>query len=336
MIKTEILLLANNIITPYQDFGLDFVELNKLFATQSLAEHGLGFLITIYDWDEDEGMWGSEILEKIIFDTGSTNHTFMHNLNVRGYSVYDATQIILSHWHYDHTGGLYGILEEIEDEIPVYCHDSARFERFFRRSKGIRNADLVGKKREEIVSLLSEMKLVNQAPINEDKVKELNGRLILTSETQKVFSSSELNIYLTGEIPRTHKEEDFKNFFSLQDGVLKEDKILDDKCLIFEYKDNAVVLNGCCHSGLMNTLDKVKTITAKPVSHIIGGFHMASASDERIDKTIDYLRDLEKYNEKLYLFPIHCSGDKVILEINGLKDPKLMARNASVGSMFHF
>ena len=61
MIKTEIILLSNNLCIPFQrldrDFGLDFIELNKLFATKSLAEHGLGFLINISDIDKLDNQW---------------------------------------------------------------------------------------------------------------------------------------------------------------------------------------------------------------------------------------------------------------------------------------
>ena len=141
---------------------------------------------------------------------------------------------------------------------------------------------------------------------------------------------------LSGEIPRIHPEEDFNHFFSLQDGTIKVDKILDDKCLIFEYQDKVVLLLGCCHSGIMNTIDHVKSITKKPISHIIGGFHMANATNQRIKETIDYLRSFQDYDKPLYLFPIHCSGNKFLFELKRNNYSNLKAYNASVGTIFEF
>ena len=165
MIKTEILLLTNNHIIPFQSLQkeqeIKCVEFNKLFATGSIAEHGLGFLINIYGMNNPKEQQEKKLLSKIIFDTGSFNLTFMHNLNIRGYQLYDINSIILSHWHYDHTGGLYTILQEIEDKIPVICHESAQYERFFRRSEEIKFSDLLGKTRGEISHLLSTSKIVN-------------------------------------------------------------------------------------------------------------------------------------------------------------------------------
>jgi 7,8-dihydropterin-6-yl-methyl-4-(beta-D-ribofuranosyl)aminobenzene 5'-phosphate synthase len=310
MIQIEIILLTNNIVLPFQqlkqDYQLDFIELNKLFATKSLAEHGLGFLINVYDVQDSDNFIKSKLLKKIIFDTGGPNLTFLHNSDLRGYQFYDTDVLVLSHWHYDHSGGLLKILERIEEELPVICHESATFERFFRREKNLKIEDLEGKSREEILPLLSSTKIVNQAPIDLKKIKS------------------------------NHIEEDFNNFFSLQEGTLKTDKILDDKCLILEFDENIVLINGCCHSGLMNTLDYVKNFSSKPISHIIGGFHMAAASEERIRITIDYLNTLNIFDDTLYIFPIHCSGEKIIEMVNKTTNSRIKAFNTSVGTIFNF
>ena len=117
--------------------------------------------------------------------------------------------------------------------------------------------------------------------------------------------------------------------------IIKEDKILDDKSIIIEYQDHVIVVNGCCHSGLMNTIDYVNTICNKPISHIIGGFHMASASDKRIQKTIEYLEKLDKYNDMLYLFPIHCTGELFLQKVKEASFENIKAYNSSVGTIFH-
>ena len=340
MIKTEIILLANNICLPFQrldkDYGLDFIELNKEFTTKSLAEHGLGFLIKIYDLDRLDVQWNPVPLLKTIFDTGGSNLTFLHNFDIRGYSLYDVKHIILSHWHYDHTGALYKLLERKENGIQVICHSDAKFERFFRRSDDIIKSDLEGKTREEILPLLTESKIVNQEPLDLERVEELNAKIFFIKTHYELLNIKGLKIILSGEIPRKFEIEDFDNFFSLQNGTLEVDKILDDKCLIFEYDDHVILLNGCCHAGLMNTLDYVKNLTDKPITHIIGGVHMANASEKRISETVEYLRTFQNYETPLYVFPLHCSGQKIIQEINRIRVPEIKAYDASVGTIFNF
>jgi 7,8-dihydropterin-6-yl-methyl-4-(beta-D-ribofuranosyl)aminobenzene 5'-phosphate synthase len=341
MIKIEILLLANNCVLPFQnlalEYGLNFIELNKLFATQSLAEHGLGFIVNVYDIDENEDSTNGELLYKMIFDTGSTNKTFIHNLDVRALSLYDVNSIVLSHWHYDHMGGLYDILERIEKKIPIITHKFAQYERFFRRSKDVKPSDLANKTREDILPLLSAAKIVNQAPLDMDKINGLNGEVIFSDDSDELYKNDDFLITVSGEIPRAHPEEDFHDYFSLQGDRLRQDKILDDKCLIIENADHVVLLNGCCHSGLMNTIDYAKELTHdKPISHIIGGFHMASAGPVRVAKTIDYLRNLEKFENKLYLFPIHCTGQKFLDEIKKANIADIEAFDTSVGTLFSF
>ncbi|NVM17448.1 MAG: MBL fold metallo-hydrolase [Candidatus Lokiarchaeota archaeon] len=340
MIRVEIILLTNNIVIPFQNIRenhfLDFIELNKLFASKSLAEHGLGFLINVYDVVDTNNPINAKLLKKIVFDTGGTNHTYLHNLDIRGYPLYDVDYIVLSHWHYDHTGGLFKILERIDNKVPIICHESAKFERFFKRVRNLKNEDLVGKKRTDLLPLLSSLKIISQEPINIEQIKKLKGEVHFTKDSYEILNVEGLKILSSGEIPRNHIEEDFTNFFSLQEGTLKIDKILDDKCLILEFEENIILLNGCCHSGLMNTLDYVRIYSDKPISHIIGGFHMAGASDKRIKITLEYLNSLEMFNNTLYLFPIHCSGEKFIKMANANGNDRIKAFNPSVGTTFYF
>jgi 7,8-dihydropterin-6-yl-methyl-4-(beta-D-ribofuranosyl)aminobenzene 5'-phosphate synthase len=338
MLKLEIILLTNNVVLPFQnlqrDYHLDFLELNKLFASKSLAEHGLGFLINVYEVDNDKSHLNLELIKQFILDTGGTNQTFLHNLDIRGYPLYDTDIIVLSHWHYDHSGGLYNILERIDSPVTILCHKDAAYERFFNRSAEIKPEDLLKKKRDDIKEYLNSSKIVNQLPIDDDRIKNLEGKLVMHDDLKNIFSSNNLKMMVSGEIRRTHKEEEFSNFLINRNGVLMKDEILDDKCLIIESENSIILLNGCCHSGIMNTLDYVKDISDKPISHIIGGFHMANSSRERFSSTLNYLSNYQK--EELILFPIHCSGERFIESINTYKIPTVKAFNASVGTIFNF
>ncbi|MEJ2251351.1 MAG: MBL fold metallo-hydrolase [Candidatus Lokiarchaeota archaeon] len=332
MIRIEIIILTNNSVLPFQDlrrdYGLEYIELNKLFASKSLAEHGLGFLISIFNDKEQIG--------KFIFDTGSSNHTFLHNLDLRGYPLYDLDGIILSHWHYDHFGSIYNILDRIEHEIPIISHQDALHERMFIRTKKYNSEYFRGKSKEEIINFINDSKIVVQEPINIDKAKELGGNVKFTSNKMNFFENEKLRVLVSGEISRKYKIEDFSNFLSLQDGLYKEDKIFDDKSIIFEFSKFSILLTGCCHSGIMNTLDYARSLTKKPITFIIGGLHMANATESRIKTTVNYLKGLTSEFGTINLFPIHCSGHKIIERINAFQNPNLIAHNASVGTKFSF
>ena len=70
------------------------ITLNKLFASKSLAEHGFGFLINVYDVIDSNNSNNDKLIKKIVFDTGGTNLTYLHNLNIRGYSLYDVIRTL--------------------------------------------------------------------------------------------------------------------------------------------------------------------------------------------------------------------------------------------------
>ena len=334
MYGIEVILLTNNVIYPFQNLNLPFTELNKLFATHLISEHGLGFLINIYE--KSSSNLNNKLLKQIIFDTGGSNNTFIHNLDVFNFPLYDLDTIVLSHWHYDHFGSLYKVLERVNKKVKLITHQDALFERIFKRAKGLNNDDIVGKSKEELVPLFSDSRIILQEPINMEKIKAYNCSLSFNKELSEIFISDGIRILASGEIPRKNRVEDFKSFFSLQDNVAKLDKIQDDKCLFLEFDENLIILNGCCHSGLINVLEYTRDLFTKPITHIIGGFHMANASRDLVDFTLNYLKKLDNQKENLYLFPIHCSGEQIIEAINRAQFEKIHAFNASVGTVFKF
>ena len=102
---------------------------------------------------------------------------YIYNLDLRGYPVNDTDFIVLSHWHYDHTGGLYSILKRTIKSVPVICHGDSKYERYFRRSDDIKKADLDGKIRDDILPFLKSAKMVYQEPADLDRISELNGKM---------------------------------------------------------------------------------------------------------------------------------------------------------------
>ncbi len=340
MTEIEIVLLCNNAVYPFENLrkeeNISEVSLNKLLATKSIAEHGIGFLINVYKNAPTSSNDYKYPNFTFCFDVGGPNLSYLHNFNIRGYSLSDINFIILSHWHYDHIGSLYEILKGTEEGIPVLTHESALNIRVFRRASNINNNELSGKTLDQVSHLINASKIVIQEPINNQKVKKLGACLKFSNTTQEIYSHNNLKIIASGEIPRTHDDEEFRDFFSVQNDTLQIDRILDDKFLLIELIDKAIILLGCCHSGLKNSLDYVKMLTNKPISYIIGGFHMAHATKERIESTIRYLLKYNSNNERLLLFPIHCSGFQLQKSIENLINPTLKAFNVGVGTVFNF
>lgn len=338
MIKAEITLMSNNRVSPFNEIVdndvLDFIHVNRTFITRSLAEHGLGFLINVYNAKEEKVKSEGERLFTFCFDLGGVNQTFLYNTNIRGDKLENIDGVALSHWHFDHTGAIYPLLEKIKKQIPVICDESAKKERFFKRSFEVQLKDYDGKKREEIQPLIESQKAVSQPPINIKRIEGTGSKLVFTKKELEIFKFDNFTMTLSGEIPRIHELENSNEFLLNNDGILETDSIVDDKCLIIEKEKNAIVLLGCCHSGIMNTLDYAKSSTDKPINLVIGGFHMATASDERFKETMEYLSSFQEGNNPLYLFPIHCTGERFLFEMKKRGNNLVKVNDASVGTVF--
>jgi len=231
-----------------------------------LAEHGLSF------WIELEGA-------SVLFDTGQGN-VLCGNARRLGINLQEADAIALSHGHYDHSGGLEGVLFG-EPWKRVYAHPAA-FSPKFVRGPG-------GTGREVGVPLPSELKARYQAePVWVEAPAELPGGL-----------------RLTGPVPRTNSFEDTGGAFFLDQGCTQPDMLLDDQAAFLETPAGTVVILGCAHSGLVNTLDYVSSLTGgRPLHTVVGGTHLLNAGQGRLDKTVEALRRLDARR----LLPCHCSG----------------------------
>jgi 7,8-dihydropterin-6-yl-methyl-4-(beta-D-ribofuranosyl)aminobenzene 5'-phosphate synthase len=119
-------------------------------------------------------------------------------------------------------------------------------------------------------------------------------------------------IFVTGEIPRQNAFENTGGRFFLDAACTRPDPLLDDQALFFDTADGLVVLLGCGHAGVVNTLDYVQRLTdGRPIHTILGGLHLGTASPERIGKTIAAFRrwDLRQ------LSPCHCTGMSAMAQL---------------------
>jgi len=241
-------------------------------AAGLIEEHGLAI------WIEVNGC-------RILFDTGQ-NGALRTNAAALGVDLSTADLLVLSHGHYDHTGAVDFVLQENPD-LSVYAHPHGLKTRY----------SLYPDKAPKEISMPPEQRLL---------IKNLpDSKLNWVREPQCIAPG----VYLTGPIPRIHPLEDTGGpFFDDPEGQFP-DLITDDLAMWIETPQGLLVVCGCCHSGLMNTLNYiVETAREKRIWGIVGGLHLKSASEERLAATGEVL---QQFNPE-FMVPCHCTGEASI------------------------
>ena len=234
-----------------------------------LGAHGLAL------WIEADG-------RRIILDSG-VRDPLAWNLRKLRLDVSSADALVLSHGHYDHTGGVTHLLGDGR-RMPVYLHPDATVHRYKPRSGKAGRARQIGMP-EAARRLLAERQ----------------GDLVFTLKPCSIAEG----VHVTGEIPRRTPYEDTGGQFFLDEECSIPDPIDDDQALYVETGRGPVVLLGCAHAGVVNTLDHVAQLTGRDRIHaVLGGMHLKSASPARLRATADALR---KYAVDVVV-PCHCTG----------------------------
>ncbi len=239
------------------------------------SEHGLSLWLEFGD-------------KRVLFDTGQTD-MILRNANLLGVNLDSVEAIVISHGHYDHTGGLKTILD-IAPKATLYIHPEALKPKYSQKD--------------------SKTKCVGMSDSTKDVIRILadNRRVIWTEMPTEIFPG----LFTTSQIPRnTDFEDSGGNFFISQDGQTP-DKLLDDQAIFFKTKQGLVVLVGCAHAGVVNTLDYISKLTGgKNIYAVIGGMHLVNANLARIKHTIEAFKkyDIQK------LVPLHCTGQKAIVAL---------------------
>ena len=238
------------------------------------AEHGWACLIEIGG-------------RRVLFDTGQTE-LLIDNARALGCSLEGLDAIVLSHGHYDHTGGLAAVCRR-SPAAPVFAHAGALLPKFSRNPDG--SARFIGMPQDS-----------NRA------IADAGSRLVLTPECREVAAG----LFVTGEIPRQTDFEDAGGPFFLDERCQQPDPLLDDQAVFFETPAGVVMLLGCAHAGVVNTLLHVERLTGgKRVQAVLGGLHLGSASDHRLEQTVAHLRRANPGR----LMPAHCTGVSAIVRL---------------------
>ena len=232
----------------------------------TLGEHGFAALI-----EGDSGMH--------LFDTGQ-GLTLLHNARRLNKELRQIDRVALSHGHYDHTGGLMSLLEHCGAK-DVYAHP-ALFDRRYRvKDTG------------ESISI--------GMPYTEEALREAGARFNYSSEFREIGKG----LFLTGEVPRVNTFEHGDSGLCCDPEGCRPDTVIDDQSLVIDGERGLVLILGCCHAGIVNTLQYVvKKMGRDEVYAIIGGSHLGFCSSTQLDETVKHLRD---YRIKKF-FGSHCTG----------------------------
>ena len=265
----------------------------SLSASGLIGEHGLSYLIESQN-------------HTVLFDTGQ-QVALSHNAAKLNIDLSRIDAVVLSHGHYDHTGGLNHLLEK-NTAFRLYAHPDV----FATKLR------LVEKKKYKKIGI----------PIKRAVLENTDVQLVLTDSTCEIAPG----ISTSGEIPLENDFETIEpDFFIEQEGRIMPDTLADDQALILDTQNGFVVLLGCSHRGVINTLNQVVKLTGKHKIHaMIGGLHLGKASDAKLNKIMDHLAgfSLEKIGVS------HCTGTKAMLALfNTFKDSVFVN---TVGSVISF
>jgi 7,8-dihydropterin-6-yl-methyl-4-(beta-D-ribofuranosyl)aminobenzene 5'-phosphate synthase len=307
--KVEVTCLVDNnvdVVLPNTEVARRPVLTRNWYEEPLIAEHGFCAALTFHI---EEG-----VEHRLLLDSGLDALAASHNADVLSFDLSNCESLISSHGHIDHAGGLLNLRKKMNTvrRIPLVLHEDAFRNRLVKLQDG-RTINLPAPDR----SLLTNA-----------------GYEIIEKHSPSLWIED--RVLITGEIPRTNNfEKGFPNHYSeIVEGKMEADPLIkDDQAIILTVKDKGlVVITGCGHAGIINTLNYAKELTGEDrIFSVLGGMHLSGGLFEPIIPTT--LQELEKLKPK-FVIPCHCSGLKAMTEI-ARKMPSAFIQN-SVGTNYVF
>ncbi|HIF82885.1 MAG TPA: MBL fold metallo-hydrolase [Candidatus Marinimicrobia bacterium] len=269
----------------------------------------LSTMVADYDY---LGEWGfSAIIEsdgyKLLFDTGSRENTVLENADSLGIDLSTVSHVFLSHNHLDHTGGLIHLRKKLMLKDPNAL-------KFVHVGKGI------------FSERLSKGKNVNDFTQQKEILESLGIEFIYHEKPEEMLP----NIWTTGVVPRVYNEKNWSGYREIiEDGKIIEDNIPEDQSIVINTDKGLVLVSGCGHAGIVNTLKHTDDMFQKSsdISVAIGGFHLFNKTDKDIKWTS---KQMKKYGVKEFI-GAHCTGIDAVYSIR--KNNRMDRENCVVGAV---
>jgi 7,8-dihydropterin-6-yl-methyl-4-(beta-D-ribofuranosyl)aminobenzene 5'-phosphate synthase len=295
---------------------------NQTISKSPIAEHGFSALLEISYVHEN-----ATKSNKFLFDTGVSKDGIVYNSDVLGVNLRDIETIVLSHGHFDHISGLISILRRLKKSVEIIVHSDAFLRRWLVYPNGNK----------------ARMDFLNEEEINQaggiirkvDKISFLPRNENMLSNKRTDHPNN--RVMISGEIPRVTK---FEKGFSLQykekdneNNLIPDPLVCDDQALIMNVRNKGlIILTGCGHAGIINTIKFAKKVTGIEKIHcVIGGFHLSGQDyEDSIPLTLAELTRVDPH----YIVPCHCTGWKATNKIINMMPEKFI--QSSVGSTFLF
>jgi 7,8-dihydropterin-6-yl-methyl-4-(beta-D-ribofuranosyl)aminobenzene 5'-phosphate synthase len=283
----RVLLTAFAIILSASTFAVAQDRPSGSSATSHAELHSLKItILSTMLADDGIGEWGFSALveadgKKILFDTGARPNTVLENAKELEIDLSDVQDVILSHFHDDHTGGLMTLRREFAKANP------AAFSRV-HVGKGI-FLERRGDDRNQMIAMKKEYEATG-------------GKFIVHDKPDEILPG----VWLSGPIPRVYPEKNYSTGVEVNTGsAWVPDDLPEDQSLVFNTDRGLVLLAGCGHAGIINTLEYArKFIRPAPVDAAVGGFHLYNAKEEQLNWTADKLKEFQVAQ----ILGAHCTG----------------------------
>ncbi len=287
--RIEIVVLADN----YADVLLGSTDTvtrppkareGLVFRDTLVAEHGLSLLLRLHRGEETR---------EVMLDAGYSSVGVPHNLDMLGISLDRVEAVVLSHGHMDHTGALTAVFERIPAPVPLVAHPDA--------FAAPRHMDPPQAPRITFPQTL----------VPED-LEALGAEVVMSAAPVLLAGGT---VLVTGQVERvTPYEKGMPHAVMERDGELVKDEILDDQSLVLSLRGKGlVVVAGCSHAGIVNTIRHAMRLTGETRVHaVLGGFHLADdPSGDLVENTIGGLKEAGP----AFLMPMHCTGWEAVRRI---------------------
>jgi len=264
-------------------------------------------LSTMLTGQRGVGEWGfSALVEadsvRILFDAGAREQTVLTNSKELNIDLSTVPTLVLSHNHGDHTVGWIPLRRALQVSNPAALARTHAGKGLFDIRVSAQGEENASRRRDSLLYVQS------------------GGEVIVHNRFVEIYPG----IYLTGPVPRPHPERNYilnGNIVRKKDaqGITIDDIVPEDMSLIIQTEKGLVLLSGCGHSGLINTITHVRNyLQQQPVVAAIGGFHLLENTDEQIRWTAGHL----KKTGLRYFMGAHCTGIEPVYQIRewvGLK-----------------